>query len=172
MDELNQLLSVSDKGEVIVTILAALLFFQLIVKLFDYFKERFGISTNASRREKEQSEKINKIEEETQELKQLQESDHEEMKKFQTNIMDALDGIKKAMLDDKIERMRYEILDFGNACQKRDYSKENFDHILATYDKYEKILVENHLENGQVDLAIAYIKKRYAEYLESGFPTY
>ena len=69
MDELNQLLSVSNKGEIIVTILAALLFFQLIVKLFDYFKERFGISTNASRREKEQSEKINKIEEETKELK-------------------------------------------------------------------------------------------------------
>ena len=94
------------------------------------------------------------------------------MKKFQTNIMDALDGIKKSMMDDKIERMRYEILDFSNACQKREYNKESFDHVLQTYDKYEKILEENHLENGQVDLAVAYVKKRYAEYLESGFPTY
>ena len=172
MNELEMLLKSPHKLETFTVVIAAIVVFQFIVKLFDWVKERFGITTNASRREKEQSEKINKIEEETQELKKIQESDHEEMKKFQNEIMDALDGIKKAMLDDKIERMRYEILDFGNACQKRDYSKENFDHILSVYDKYEKILVENHLENGQVDLAIAYIKKRYAEYLESGFPTY
>ena len=83
-----------------------------------------------------------------------------------------LNGIKKSMLDDKIERMRYEILDFGNACQKRNYNKESYDHVLQTYDKYVEVLKENDLENGQVDLAIAYIKKRYAEYLEKGFPTY
>ena len=172
MNELEFILSNPHIREAFLVCVAAIIVVQFFVKLFDWFRERFGISTASSRREQEQSEKINKIEEETQELKQLQESDHEEMKKFQNDIMDALDGIKKSMLDDKIERMRYEILDFSNACQKRLYNKESFDHVLQIYDKYEKILEENHLENGQVDLAIAYIKKRYAEYLESGFPTY
>lgn len=172
MDELEFILKNPHIHEVFLVCVAAIITVKFIIGLVDWFRERFGISTATSRREQEQSERIAKIEEETEELQKTQEKDHEEMRSFQNKIMDALNGIRKSMLDDKIERMRYEILDFGNACQKRDYNKESYDHVLQTYDKYVEVLKDNDLENGQVDLAIAYIKKRYAEYLENGFPTY
>ena len=172
MDTIELVLNSPHKAELFLVCVAAIVAVKFVIGLIDWFKERFGISTANSRREQEQSERIAKIEEETDELKELQRTDHEEMKEFQNEIKDMLNGIKKSMLDDKIERMRYEILDFGNACQKRNYNKESYDHVLQTYDKYVEVLKENDLENGQVDLAITYIKKRYAEYLEKGFPTY
>ena len=172
MDELTYLIESGHEAEIILAVVAGVLVVQFFVKLFDWFRERFGISSAASRREKEQSKAIAEIEKETKELRETQEADHEEMMIFQKEIKEMLNSIKHQMLDDKIERMRYEILDFSSACQTSERTKEAYDHVLKTYDYYIKILDENNLENGQVELAITYIKKRYSEYLETGFPTY
>ena len=135
MDELSQLLSVSNKGEIIVTILAALLFFQLIVKLFDYFKERFGISTNSSRREKEQSEAITSLKTEV-----------EQIKKDQTEVMERLNGLK-----DSVDKMQAK-QDYADRARLKDrigqayryykdkgewnyMEKEAFNDLVLSYEK-------------------------------------
>ena len=85
-------------------------------------------------------------------------------------MMDALRELKNDIVQNNIDRMRYEILEFGNSCRTRDYSKESYDHVLETYDKYNEILKENKLENGRVDAAMAFIKDKYDGYLRDGFP--
>lgn len=139
MDELNQLLSVSNKGEIIVTILAALLFFQLIVKLFDYFKERFGISTNASRREKEQSETIATLKTEV-----------EQIKKDQTEVMECLNGLKTSV--DKMQEKQ----DSADRARLKDrigqayrYYKEKGEWNLMEKEAFNDLVISYELAGGQ-----------------------
>lgn len=72
-------------------------------------------------------------------------------------------------VDKQIDDMRYEILDFTSSLSSgRKHNKESFDHILRVYQKYEKILEENNLENGLVEESIKYIRNTYQALLKSG----
>ena len=130
------------------------------------------------RREREEMKKVmNVITEEVHQIKKDRESDQLEaldyqkkMSQQQDEMMDALRELKNDIVQNNIDRMRYEILEFGNSCRSRDYSKESYDHVLETYDKYNEILKENGLENGRVDAAMAFIKDKYDGYLRDGFP--
>ena len=74
-------------------------------------------------------------------------------------------------IDDKIDNIRWDILDFAskviNGEQKSN--KEQYDHVFDIYEKYEKILKENGLENGRVDMSMDFVKKKYEELMKTGF---
>ena len=73
-------------------------------------------------------------------------------------------------VDKQIDDIRYEILDFASSLSAgRQYSKEQFDHIISIDEKYKKILKENDLENGQVTASMEVITGIYKEKLRTGF---
>ena len=82
------------------------------------------------------------------------------------NRLEIVEGQLKAQ-DSKIDnnekdRIRYEILDFARSCRKNDpHTKEEFDHILEQYDKYEVILAKLEQPNGKVTQAMKYITQLY-----------
>lgn len=82
------------------------------------------------------------------------------------NRLEIVEGQLKAQ-DSKIDnnekdRIRYEILDFARSCRKNDpHTKEEFDHILEQYDKYEVILAKLEQPNGKVTQAMRYINQLY-----------
>ena len=163
----------------IVVLLILLVAIVFVVEYLQRFKNLFGLQTKWDIREENEQKSIKQLEQEVNDIKQeidsLKESeymDHAKCDEFQRKIATTLDEIKKDMIDDKIQRYRSEILDFCNACQKREYSKENFDFVLTLYDQYEMLVKQAGKTNNQVDAGIAYVKKKYAEYLEKGFPTY
>ena len=84
---------------------------------------------------------------------------------------DELKEIKSILIDNTIESMRWQILDFSNAIMSgnREYNKEQYDHVLDTHEKYEKILKENNMTNGQTSASFEFIKKHYDELMETGF---
>ena len=74
------------------------------------------------------------------------------------------------MADKEIDDMRWEILNFSSALTSgRQYNKESFDHVIQIHEKYEKILEENGLENGQVTASMEVIIEVYKEKLKTGF---
>ena len=76
----------------------------------------------------------------------------------------------KMFVDEQIDDIRYEILDFASSLSAgRQYSKEQFDHIISIDEKYKKILKENDLENGQVTASMEVITGIYKEKLRTGF---
>lgn len=90
----------------------------------------------------------------------------EEQKEIKTSVLELKDLIIKKDIND----MRWEILDFANAVMSgRDYNKEQYDHVLETYEEYERILKENNMENGKVDLSMGFIKKQYGDLMVNGF---
>ena len=78
--------------------------------------------------------------------------------------------LTKMFVDKQIDDIRYEILDFASSLSAgRQYSTEQFDHIISIDEKYKKILKENDLENGQVTASMEVITGIYKEKLRTGF---
>ena len=94
------------------------------------------------------------------------------VKGTQNDIKESILDLKHIVIDDKIDTIRWEILDFSSRLATNPnakYSKEQFDHVFEIYVKYETIIENEGLSNGMVDMSMAFIKKKYAEFMENGF---
>ena len=66
--------------------------------------------------------------------------------------------------------MRWEINNFANKVSEgRPCNKDSFKHCIHTYEKYEKLLEENGLENGEVEISIEIVNEAYKQKLKEGF---
>ena len=150
--------------------------------------EIWGIETKASLYKKAQETRIESLEKAIKDLSkelddregnlyQKQKGYHEQsiqirddLKKNQEGLRSDLHEIKSLIINNSIENMRWEILDFSNAIMSgREYNKEQYDHVLNTHERYMKILKENGMTNGQTNASFEFIKKRYDELMETGF---
>lgn len=90
--------------------------------------------------------------------------------KIINGISETLSKLTDMMVDSNIENMRWEILNFCSALTSgRKYNKESFNHVISVHEKYEKILEENNMENGQVTASMEVIMDVYKEKLKNGF---
>ncbi len=80
-------------------------------------------------------------------------------------LNEKLADLTDIVVDDRIERMRYEILDMASAISEanRWYSVEQIKHALKVYDEYESFLVKHGKTNGEIEMSIEVIKKAYRE---------
>lgn len=79
-------------------------------------------------------------------------------------IQKRLDELQMEVTEFKVDSWRTEILDFSDSCMnRRRHTKEQFDHVIDTLNKYEKYITENKLTNGQVDVAHEYILEIYKQ---------
>ena len=84
-------------------------------------------------------------------------------------VSTAIDAIRAELLDEKIERMRWRILDCANEISNgNQVGLEQINYALKTYDRYERVIKENHLTNNQVEESIKYIKEYYQKLLHRG----
>lgn len=96
-------------------------------------------------------------------------------KKLNKEVIDDLNKVKKDVSTVRndlqnhiVESQRRDILNFADKLRfNSTRSKEEYDYIINLYDKYEKYLKENNLDNGKVDLAFEYITKKYRECMEN-----
>lgn len=150
--------------------------------------EIWGVETKASLYKKAQEARIESLEKAIKNLSkelddrednlyQKQKGYHEQsiqirndLKKNQEGLKTDLQEIKSLIINNSIESMRWEILDFSNAIMSgREYNKEQYDHVLNTHERYMKILEENDMTNGQTTASFGFIKKHYDELMETGF---
>ena len=90
---------------------------------------------------------------------------------MQEDLLKALKEVKQEMLLEKIDNIRWTIIDFSNSLRSgRTYDLEAYNHIIDIDSKYEKMLQENDMENGRVTMAMGLIKERYENGLRDGFP--
>ena len=95
-------------------------------------------------------------------LEEHHKKDVSESIKHDEKIEKNLEVLTSMVLDKAIDDYRYEILDFCSALSNgRKYNRESFNHIFSVYEKYEKILKENNMENGLVEESIKFIREKY-----------
>ena len=64
----------------------------------------------------------------------------------------------------EIDRIRNEVLDFANSCRnKRQHTKDEFEHVIALNEKYEELLEKYDKTNGVFTLEYEYIVKLYKQ---------
>ena len=128
-------------------------------EIAEYWISKIGLETKEMRKKREQQELLLNAVEKVNMLERKNE-----------NIRRDIDNLTKMFIDKQIDDMRFEILDFASAISLgRNYSKEQFDHVIVIDKKYQKILEDNGLENGQVTASMEVIMDVYKEKLRTGF---
>lgn len=90
--------------------------------------------------------------------------------KIINNISDSLNKLTRMFVDKEVDDMRWEILNFcSDLTSGKRYNKESFDHVIQIHEKYEKVLEEYDMENGQVTASMEVIMDVYKEKLKNGF---
>ena len=69
-----------------------------------------------------------------------------------------------AIDENEMDRIRWEVLDFANACRNHvKHTKDEFQHIISLNTKYHKLLDKYKQENGVFDAEYEYILELYKE---------
>lgn len=103
-------------------------------------------------------------------LQHQHEHDVKESDEHDNEIRKDLKILTDMLLNKIIDDYRWEINNFAiKVSENRKCNKDSYLHCLKTYQKYEKILQENSLENGEVEISMDIIRKSYMEKLKNGF---
>lgn len=102
-------------------------------------------------------------------INDLKDKHNKDTKKYQTSHQELIDDIKilkDLLLDKQISDYRWEIINVADKISNgRIVSKECLRHAISTYDKYEKIIKEYGLVNGEVAVSIGVVKSEYTKIL-------
>ena len=80
------------------------------------------------------------------------------------SIREDIHAIRNQVDENEKDRIRWEVLDFANSCRNnRRHTKDEFQHVIALHDKYEKLLEKTGDTNGVFNAEYDYIKRLYAE---------
>ena len=105
-------------------------------------------------------------------IKELSDKHEADTKKYEASHQELIDDVRKLtslFVEKEIDDMRWEILNFCSALSNgRKYNRESYAHVFSIYEKYERVLRENKMENGLVEESMAFIRKRYQEDLDNG----
>ncbi len=79
-----------------------------------------------------------------------------------TEIETRLDDQQRSIDENELDRIRWEVLDFANACRNnRRHTKDEFEHIINQDTKYHGLLKKYKKQNGVYDVEYAYILELY-----------
>ncbi len=162
-----------------------LFFIILIVGLLQslrYIHDFFGIETKQSLQNKERDEQIaalnKKIEELEKSANKFQDDrvhDREQSFQIQKELMDnlsqfssTLSEIKVDILEEKMERKRWNILNLADELRHNSYyvDRERYENVFRDYDDYEEIIKQLGRTNGFIEESIKFIRTQYKDSLE------
>lgn len=108
-----------------------------------------------------------------QDLKELHDKHDEDTRqsiKHDEVIRDDLKKLTTMFVDKQINDYRWEIINLADKISSgKSISKECYRHAISTYEKYEKIIEENGLVNGEVEISIDIIRESYQQKMKEGF---
>ena len=169
MNEIIELTKVNFSS-VFIAVFVILIGVKTIISLLEWFITKLGLETKWMRKQREEHELLIHT---SQGLIELQEHHKKDMKRSDQRDEEIASDIKKLtrmFVDKEIDDMRWEINNFAtNVAEGKPCNKDSFTHCIRTYEKYEKILRENGLENGEVEISMELINDAYKQKLKEGF---
>ena len=172
---------------IVSAIIIAMLAFKFLSELFDWFVKKFGIETKAMREKRESADLLkvtatnlaalqaeHKEDEETFNIKldrHIAESERDRNKLHieQKSLTDSINKLTSIVVDKEISDYRWEIINLADKIlDGKKVSKECLKHAVATHAKYEVVIEENGLTNGEVDISMEIINDEYRNRLKDG----
>ena len=141
-----------------------------IFTLIGKFSEIIKRPVRWVRKKNEDHELLIKTAQSLNELRVKQEEDTKQSIRHDKMIKEDLEKLTLIIQDKNINDWRYEILDMASAISSgRKYSKEQYEHVIDIYGRYEDLLKSLGRTNGQVDVSMEVIMESYKEKLKNGF---
>ncbi len=163
-------LTKTDFSAVFIAVISILAGIKAVTSVFEWIVNKLGLETRWMRKSREEHELIIKT---SQGLSKLQEKQKEDMKKSDQDDAQMRADIKKLtqmFIDKEIDDMRWEINNFATRVSEgRPCNKDSYKHCIHIYEKYEKLLEENNLENGEIEVSMQLIYDDYKRKLREGF---
>lgn len=168
-------------GNAILVFLFSIIFVAAFVEVKKILCDYFGIETKHSLKDKKRDEEIgnlkadvSKLQENIKSINENRTHDREQSLKIQKDLIDnfaqvtnTLAEIKNDILEEKIERKRWNILNFADELRQNDgiADRERYNNVFRDYDDYEKIIREKGILNGFAEESIKFIRLKYQEML-------
>ena len=176
---IEQIQKIHEFGEINV-IISLLLCAMLVIALragWEKLLDALGLETKASLQKKALEQRLSDMEQKIADFEQSQHEYHEQsitirdkLEDNQKVLQDGIGELKMLLINKEIDDIRTTILDFSNDVMNgRDYDKEQYEHIIDLYDKYEKILEQNGMTNGRITASMEFVLKNYQDLMDNGF---
>ncbi len=155
---------------VLISVFIILIGIKSIVSLFEWIINKLGLETKWMRHKREEHELLIQTSQNLTALQEKHKEDVERSDRRDEEISADIKMLTQMFIDKEIDDMRWEINNFATKVSEGSpCNKDSFKHCLSVYNKYEKILEENGLENGEVEISMELINEAYKEKLKEGF---
>lgn len=130
----------------------------------------FGIETKWMKKRRDEHELLMQTSQNLIALQKTHERDIARSDRRDDEISCDIKKLTQMFVDKEIDDMRWEINNFATKVSEgKPCNKDSFKHCMHVYEKYEKILEENGLENGEIELSMELINDTYKRKLKEGF---
>lgn len=155
---------------IFISVFIILIGIKTTVSLMEWFIEKLGLETKEMRKRKEEQNLLIQTSQNLQSLQEKHERYVEHSDRRDEEMSSDIKKLTQMFLDKEIDDMRWEINNFATQVSEgRPCNKDSFKHCLHVYSKYEKILEDNGLENGEVEISMELINETYKQKLKEGF---
>lgn len=169
MNEIIELTKVNFSS-IFIAVFVILIGLKAIVSLFEWIIEKLGLETKWMRQKKQEHELLIQTSQNLTALQEKHKEDVERSDRRDEEISADIKRLTQMFVDKEIDDMRWEINNFATKVSEgKPCNKDSFTHCIHVYEKYEKILEENGLENGEVEISMELINEAYKEKLKEGF---
>ena len=169
MEEIIELTKI-DFSYVFVAVFVILVGVKVMFSLFEWVVNKLGLETKWMRKQREEHDLLIQTSQGLIELQEHHKKDMESSDKRDEEIANDIKNLTRMFVDKEIDDMRWEINNFAtNVSEGKPCNKDSFKHCIHIYEKYEKILEENGMENGEVEISMELINEAYKQKLKEGF---
>ena len=162
-------LTTIDYSSLFIASFSVLIGIKAIVSLFEWIFDKLGLETKWMRKKREERELLIQTSQGLNKLQEKHEEDIERSDRRDEKIFNDIEKLTQMFIDKEIDDMRWEINNFAiRVSEGKPCNKDSFQHCIHIYEKYEKILEENSLENGEVEISMELINEAYKQKLKNG----
>lgn len=159
-----------DYPTLFVAVFTILIGIKTIVSICEWFVSKLGLETKWMRKKQEEHDLLIQTSQNLAALQERHEKDVERSDRRDEEISNDIKKLTNMFVDKEIDDMRWEINNFAtNVSEGKPCNKDSFKHCIHVYEKYEKILEEHGLENGEVEISMELINEAYKQKLKEGF---
>ena len=169
MDAIKELLNINF-SYVLISVFVILIGIKAVVSIFEWIIDKLGLETKWMRQKREEHELLIQTSQNLASLQEKHERDIESSDRRDEEIASDIKKLTQMFVDKEIDDMRWEINNFATKVSEgKPCNKDSFNHCIHMYEKYERILEDNGLENGEVEISMELINEAYKEKLKEGF---
>ncbi len=169
---MNEILNLTNVNytSLFVSIITILIGMKATVSIFEWLINKLGLETKWMREKRQNRELLLKTSENLIKLHDRHEKDIDKSDKRDEEIYNNIKKLTQMFIDKEIDDMRWEINSFATkVAEGKPCNKDSFTHCIHIYKKYENILEENNMENGEVEISMEIINDAYKQKLKDGF---